>query len=408
MTPHGNRERIEYLDFLRGIAVLGLLFMNIPFMGAFETGYVRHDPAIMSDNLMLTLSNFFFDGRFRSLFCLLFAIGLFLQSQSYQRQNLNTYVSLKSRLNWLLLFGLIHCTFIWSGDILILYALSGFYLMRRLDWPAERLMQKGKLFFLIGIGISVLEALAWTYFETPITRDSTKFIETYEMLNEGYTYTIMVNFFIGVFYIVTFPILSLFYIGGVMMLGLGLFKSGELRNGFSQQQTRILLAITVSFSSIAAYLTVFQPQTGRYIAEIISFVSGLSMALLIWHWVIKSRLYEQTNLIVIAIKRVGTMAFTFYITQSIAGTLLLRYLYPEWNLSFNLVDYFMLALTLVVIQLIIALVYKQMFRQGPLEFLWRKLVRHVQQEPTQASNSKTSIEQSQTFDQKLEASEKQI
>ena len=57
--------------------------------------------------------------------------------------------------------------------------------------------------------------------------------------------------------------------------------------------------------------------------------------------------------------------------------MLLRYLYPEWNLSFDLIDYVGLALSLIVIQLVVALIYKRVFHQGPLEYIWRRLVNRV-------------------------------
>ena len=373
----GKNERLEYLDFLRGIAVLGLLFMNMPYMGAFDTGYVQHDPSLLSDDIMLSIRAFLFDGRFRSLFCMLFAIGLFIQFKSYQSKNLNFYIILKSRLNWLLVFGLLHCIFIWSGDILILYALCGFYLLRYLDEPTDKLFRKGKLFFTIGIVIFTLECLLWSYLDTPIVRDSAQFLETYDTLNEGYGATLVINLFTALFYILTFPVLSLFYLCGVMMLGLALFKSGQLQNGFSQKHVRLLFVITIVVSTTAACLSIFTPGIGQYLDEVLGSVSGLAMALLIWHWVITTRLYSSLNIISIAIKHVGTMAFTFYIFQSITGTMLLRYLYPEWNLSFDLIDYVGLALSLIVIQLVVALIYKRVFHQGPLEYIWRRLVNRV-------------------------------
>jgi len=86
-TTYPSNPRLLYLDFLRGIAVLGLLTMNISTMGLFSPETVM-SAELISDKWIRALQALLLDGRFRSIFCLLFGIGLYLQFTRYQQLNL--------------------------------------------------------------------------------------------------------------------------------------------------------------------------------------------------------------------------------------------------------------------------------------------------------------------------------
>lgn len=372
MTTQG--QRLAYLDFLRGVAVLGLVLMNITFMGMFEIGYVDFAPQFTSDKVIGAVESLFFDGRFRSLFCLLFAIGLYLQSQSYLNKKLDVKSVLSSRMTWLLCFGFIHCVFIWPGDILILYSLSGFYLLNKLQWDADKLIKRGAVFFAIGVVILAIEVAATAYFDEGMTRSSADFEQSFNNLKGPYWQYMVFNAFVALIYIVTFPLLSLFYICGVMMLGLGLFKSGKLKTGFSNKEVVSLLLVTLIFSVADIMSSQMWPSIGNYGAGVFGYVSGLAMALLIWHFVLVWDVANKTNVFVEAVKRAGSMAFTLYIMQSILLVGLFRFAYPQWNLYFNKANYLTVCAIAIVAQLIIAYAYKSTGKQGPLEYLWRQLV----------------------------------
>lgn len=115
------------IDALRGIAILGILFMNIPFHANMHLGYIPFDPMLESDRLIALFYSKFADGRFRTLLCILFGAGLAIQYESCKRKEIDTSIFLKFRLNWLLFFGFIHGVFIFGGDILMLYSLAGFF-----------------------------------------------------------------------------------------------------------------------------------------------------------------------------------------------------------------------------------------------------------------------------------------
>lgn len=367
--------RLTYLDFLRGIAVLGLLLMNAPLMGVSEFAtYIPIDPNSVSDSVVRGLNALFFDGRFRSLFCLLFGIGVYLQYQSYSRRELNAYVILKTRFKWLFLFGLIHALFIWFGDILMLYAMCGWVLLGQLEQDAKTLIKKGTIWFVLGFVIILVISSLLMMSEPTVTRASPEYIKALAITKSGYFSDWQQNLTLVIAFIITFPVFAMLNFGGVMMIGIGLFKLGKLKTGFDKKELTLLITITVFVSLIDAVFAVYFPDIWAKVANILGSVSGFTMALLIWHLVLVSKVHERTGLVVSAIRKVGEMALSFYIMQSLIVTLLLQVIFQQWLTSFSLINFMALSFAVMLAQLILATLYKRPTNQGPLEFVWRKLV----------------------------------
>jgi uncharacterized protein len=149
--PVPNKERIQFLDILRGIAILFILLANIPILSgefflpdmqkaAFKTAAL--------DQVLDILAFILINGKFYSIFSILFGIGFVVQ---YQRMNNDDKVFVpffRRRMLGLLVIGSIHLFLIWVGDILTLYALMGFMLIwfrhfsnrRLLIWAAVLLL----------------------------------------------------------------------------------------------------------------------------------------------------------------------------------------------------------------------------------------------------------------------------
>jgi uncharacterized protein len=126
MTSAPTSERIQGLDVLRGVAVAGILFANVlVFFGIFVMPPDRAAalPTATLDAAALFFDKVFVDGKFYSIFSLLFGIGFGLQLASGGDAALPRF---QRRLRILLAIGAIHAVLIWAGDILMLYALLGF------------------------------------------------------------------------------------------------------------------------------------------------------------------------------------------------------------------------------------------------------------------------------------------
>jgi len=145
--PVNMADRSAILDILRGFALLGVLLDNLfAFTGwGFITQVQREAlPTWHADKIVGMLENVWVNGKFYSLFSLLFGIGFAIILIKNEQKGTNPLKVFYRRLFFLFLFGIIHLFFFWEGDILCLYALLGFTL------PLFRKLSDKKIIFLAG------------------------------------------------------------------------------------------------------------------------------------------------------------------------------------------------------------------------------------------------------------------
>ena len=139
LRPAGD-ERSETLDVIRGVAVLGILSMNIAVFAMPFAGY--HNPTVLFEYAGLNRATYWvvhtlFDMKMISIFSMLFGAGALLYAQKAAgREGAGRARSLwLRRMGWLLLIGMLHAYLIWEGDILVAYALTGLVVwwLRRLS-----------------------------------------------------------------------------------------------------------------------------------------------------------------------------------------------------------------------------------------------------------------------------------
>ncbi|HUE80341.1 MAG TPA: DUF418 domain-containing protein [Sphingomicrobium sp.] len=120
--------RIETLDIVRGVAVMGILAMNIVAFAMPPQAYINplaYGMESAADLASWLFSFIFVDGKMRGLFSFLFGASMLLVIQLAGKSGDSPRRVTFRRQLWLLLFGMIHYYFIWFGDILIAYALIG-------------------------------------------------------------------------------------------------------------------------------------------------------------------------------------------------------------------------------------------------------------------------------------------
>jgi len=153
-TPVNASERINSLDVIRGIALLGILLMNITGMGL---PFAYSDPTVAggSDGLNLLvweINNMFFEGTMRGLFTLLFGAGVILLTSRLEQKGAGILTAdiYYRRILWLLIFGILNVyILLWDGDILYPYAIFGLMLF------PFRIASAKKLFLVAGILIAI-------------------------------------------------------------------------------------------------------------------------------------------------------------------------------------------------------------------------------------------------------------
>src|SRR5210317_989092 len=129
--PVSQKKRIVSLDVIRGIAVLGILLMNILYFGILFENTVRWEALNLKaegiDFWLVKTINVLFEGKMRALFCILFGAGimLFIEQKKSDRGR-SPWGLFYRRMAWLVLFGLINAhVLLWKGDILYYYGLFG-------------------------------------------------------------------------------------------------------------------------------------------------------------------------------------------------------------------------------------------------------------------------------------------
>ena len=151
--PVASDERIVALDFIRGIAVLGILFPNIVAHGDAILSYFwppnLPGGATQADKAVWLFQLVLIDGKFRGLFTLLFGAGMMLFMERAWARGSTRWLQAR-RLLWLAVFGLVHFYFVWTGDILFLYAVSGLIALPMLKWRALTQLRVGVIWFLTG------------------------------------------------------------------------------------------------------------------------------------------------------------------------------------------------------------------------------------------------------------------
>ena len=168
--PVSGLERISAIDVLRGVALLGILLINItsfalPYEGTrtLLAGSPR-DPNTIVWFVVAVL----FEGKMRALFSMLFGAGVILLTERFERRGDFARVAdiYYRRTLWLLAFGLAHAYFLWEGDILTAYGLAGLFLYPFRKLRGRSLVVLGVLVLTLTLPAAVIEAQRLTRLHT--------------------------------------------------------------------------------------------------------------------------------------------------------------------------------------------------------------------------------------------------
>jgi uncharacterized protein len=153
-APINQSERIVILDSLRGIAILGILLMNIPGFGLAHSAifdYSINDQSRLNYFLWYVFGPGVFEGSMRAIFSMLFGAGtiIFISRLEKRAPGLMPAELFLRRQLWLLVFGLFNAyVLLWFWDILYHYAICGIIL-----FAFRRLKPK---YLLIAAGVCLL------------------------------------------------------------------------------------------------------------------------------------------------------------------------------------------------------------------------------------------------------------
>jgi len=161
--PTDPASRIVTLDVLRGVAVLGILLINVYGL-AFPDFAMRYQPFVFGSTLPIdrwtwAVEQVFVEGAMRALFSLLFGAGLVLLTQRLDaRPGVRTAATHYRRTAWLIVFGLLHAyVLLWNGDVLYIYGMVGLALYPLRTLSPRWLIIAALLCFAVPVGTNAFE-----------------------------------------------------------------------------------------------------------------------------------------------------------------------------------------------------------------------------------------------------------
>ncbi len=366
--PVGETERIQTLDVLRGVALFGILFVNIQDFAMVPAA--RYDPSISGGeglaNELVWLGTFVFaDTKFLAIFTLLFGAGIALADRRRRLKRERRAWAYYRRMVFLLILGLAHGVFLWRGDILYYYAFWGLALYFVPRIPTAVLLALGSVSFgvysvLLGKSILLYRGM-YSWMEVEVYQGSWRDQVAWRLEEFAFDAGLV-------------PFLYAFHLLGLMLLGVALLKSGFLEGRFPARTYVALFFTAFPGGLLLVYMgTKFQP----------GFESFADTEAFFWGSAYLSLAYIAASLSVSklapgawpvrAVAAVGRMALTNYLMHSIVCTTIF------YGYGFGLyertqrVTQLAIVLSICLVQLILSPLWLKAFRYGPFEWLWRSV-----------------------------------
>ena len=155
--PTKSKDRIIFLDVLRGFALSGILFANILSWSGYKflpTAALLKLGNTVYDNQLYFILKFFIDTKFYTIFSILFGIGFYMQLSKNKNNALFPALYFR-RMCLLLVIGLFHAVF-WSGDILTLYAVIGMLLLAMRNVSPSKLLPLAIVFYFTPVLLDII------------------------------------------------------------------------------------------------------------------------------------------------------------------------------------------------------------------------------------------------------------
>lgn len=375
--------RIEAIDFLRGVAVLGILAINVtgfwgPSLATFSPAIPHAEPAAYG---WFAFAFVVFEGKMRALFSMLFGASMVLFAQAAERKGLDPDAAQVRRLLWLALFGYLHFALLWWGDILFLYALCGTaaLLLRRLE-PRQLALIALPFYALVHV-IEALTALPGVMADQPalMGRIAASVAKDTAVLNAGFLQAIWLKLTNSPLQPLTTTLSTFTETVPLMLLGMAM-----VRGGFFTAWTRWRLAVLagsgIVIGGVPTVMAVhwleghgWPPQAmflaiedGMALPHLLMALGYAALLVLIFPIVRQWRIGK-------ALAAAGRCAFSNYL----GTTVLMTAIFSGWGLGLGpeLPRVWLPAFVLLgwVAMLLWPQWWLRRFGQGPLERLWRRL-----------------------------------
>ncbi|HEX7846132.1 MAG TPA: DUF418 domain-containing protein [Chitinophagaceae bacterium] len=434
-SPVSQRERIVILDSLRGFAILGILLMNIPsFAMPSPSG---HDPSVFNewgtiDFITWKIVDLFPEGTQRALFSMLFGAGilLFIGGKEKRLDGMMPADYFFRRQLWLIVFSLFDVfILLWSGDILLDYAIIGMIMFAFRNLPPKKLLIGAGLCFvfmmatenrnlyqdkeIIHLGekvaaidttktkLTLIQKEQLSAMEGFKSRNTTEsklkstqksmekntgsYHDLYKYRTDRYLSQLVTYLYFGIWDVMLF-----------MFLGMAFFKMGILTGQASVKTYVWMTVIGLGVGLTVSYFRLQQQVDAKFnwyehakntwfsmyeLSRTFRSIGILGLIMLLY----KSGWFKWLFGL---LRPVGQMAFTNYLMQSLLCGLFF------YGVGFGMFGklhrhevYYVLA-AIWVLQIIYSNIWLRYFRFGPMEWCWRSLT-YWKKQPFKKSRTNT-------------------
>ena len=306
LAPTTQGERYPHIDALRGLALFGVLMVNIEtlFRVPLLEHILRHESGpSQADRIVGLLIAGALEFKAVTIFSFLFGVGIAIQAERSASRNVSMRSFLVRRLAWLFLAGTSHLFLVWNGDILALYAICGMLLLPSLNLPWPALV-------LIGSGAIVLAEVVSLGVPFPSDKQGAELIrqarEVYA--NGGFLSILSFRWHETWALIVPLLLAILPRTAGLMYLGMAAWRSGILREP-EKHRGKLWMFLAAGLAFGAAVMALPRVFAGLGFSAPILVALAYTSAVLLW-----LKLSRASSLP--GFRAIGQMALTNYLAQS--------------------------------------------------------------------------------------------
>jgi len=417
VAPVTKAARVQSLDVLRGISLLGILMMNITAFGQIIQAYgnpMVDGGATGKDLLAFEIINVGFEGTMRGIFSLLFGAGIVLLTERMENAGAGIMAAEVHfrRMLWMMLFGIVHwALLLWYGEILFNYAICGLVLFSFRKLPARKLATIGAV-LLVGAALIGNIKLASTIEKhdaavaaqqvkaagTALTKPQEEAITVWEKIDANHwpseeDKAAQLDWHSGSWWSAVKGQISMSYefqwtelpewltfdMVPFMLIGMALLKWGVLGAGLPVRTYATMLVcgygigIPLGFYELGIYLdghfsTLSYAQAGQtyQLSRFAMVIGHLGLALLF----IRLGLFKGLQR---ALAAVGQMALSNYIAQTLICTVLFYGFGFGLFSTFDRHELYYVVAAIWLVELVWSSLWLSRYRFGPMEWLWRSL-----------------------------------
>jgi uncharacterized protein len=384
------KQRIQILDILRGFALFGIIFNNMEYFSGYA--YMPFDDLKQVTNFELDEKLYSFldiiiTAKFFTLFSILFAVGFYVQYNKHKEDSISFLKTYRRRIFFLFIIGLLH-SLIWSGDILLLYAIIAIILTLFRNVKSRNLFRWSVFFLMLPF---LFDFVLYFFLQAPAANVTVNSVALAHTSYPDMTPSAVVKIFQGGSFVEVFklnihnlvwkwlsyfPSGRLFTFFGIFLFGyylasIGFFTKKDNSKSLLISSFLIGIAAAISAKMLGGSMFKFPSTPANSIYKLLLIISQISLCLFYIASIFEIVKTSAGKKVLNYLMPLGRMALSNYLLQTIFMILIF------YNFGFGLFGKIGLFKTtgivilLLALQIIFSNIWLKHFRFGPFEWVWR-------------------------------------